>query len=244
MRIAFFGDSLTQGIPGAAFFPLLRERLPQHELINQGLGGDTLLSLFRRISSAGLEGPWDMAFVWVGVNDVLVKVSWTYPLLKRLRRQPWLRDLSRFEGEYGKLLTFLSDKAEHVVAVSPLFIGEDLNNPWNQKLEELSRQIASAARGCANAEYLDLRNEFRPLLSVKNTGAYIPRSAGRILLDIFTLDRTGAVEERSRERDLLYTLDGVHLNAAGAEVVARAFTMKIEEWEPFTRSAERNPAGC
>ena len=236
MRIAFFGDSLTQGVPGAAFFPLLQERLPQHELINQGLGGDTLPSLYRRISGAGLEEPWDMAFVWVGVNDVLVKVSWTYPLLKRLRRQPWLRDLSRFECEYGKLLTFLSDRAEHVVAVSPLFIGEDLNNSWNQKLEELSRQIEAAARGCTKAEYLDLRNRFRPLLSGKNTGAFMPRSAARILLDIFTLDRTGAIEERSRERDLLYTLDGVHLNAAGAKVVAGAFAERIEDWGSLTRS--------
>jgi lysophospholipase L1-like esterase len=32
MRIAFLGDSLTEGWPGAAYFPLLAARLPRHEL--------------------------------------------------------------------------------------------------------------------------------------------------------------------------------------------------------------------
>jgi lysophospholipase L1-like esterase len=229
VRIAFFGDSLTQGVPGAAYFPLLQERFPRHELINQGIGGDTVLSLYRRISNARIEGPWDIAFLWVGVNDVLVQVSWTYPLLKRIRRQPWLRDLSRFGQEYRILLSYLSDRSGHVVAVPPLFIGEDLGNPWNLKLESLSRQIEAAAHDFSKVDYLDLRTGFRPLLSGRSCGAYRPRNAARILLDVFT--QGGSGEEESRRRELLFTLDGVHLNTAGAEIVADAFARKIEDRE-------------
>ncbi len=50
MKIAFFGDSLTKGIPGTAYFQLLRQNLPQHELLNFGKGGDTVASLFPHIS--------------------------------------------------------------------------------------------------------------------------------------------------------------------------------------------------
>lgn len=242
MIIAFFGDSLTQGIPGASFFSLLEERMPRHRLLNYGLGGDTVLSLYRRITRAGIEGPWDLAFLWVGVNDVLVKVSWTYPLLKRLRRQPWLSDLSRFGDEYRKLLAYLSERAEHVVAVPPLFIGENPGNPWNRKLESLSRQIAAASRGFRKAGFLDLRNEFRPLLSAENAGAYLPRSAARILLEASSLGRAGKTEGRSRDRGLRFTLDGVHLNRSGAEIVAAAFLKKIEERETPTRHAGKGPA--
>jgi threonyl-tRNA synthetase len=39
VRIAFLGDSLTEGSPGASYFTLLRRRLPGHELRNMGRAG-------------------------------------------------------------------------------------------------------------------------------------------------------------------------------------------------------------
>ena len=42
MDIAFLGDSLTEGRPGAAYLPLLAQRLPQHRLLNHGRAGDTV----------------------------------------------------------------------------------------------------------------------------------------------------------------------------------------------------------
>ena len=50
MQIAFLGDSLTEGWPGAAYFPLLQRRLPQHELLNLGRAGDTVVDLLRRVT--------------------------------------------------------------------------------------------------------------------------------------------------------------------------------------------------
>ena len=48
-KIAFFGDSLTEGIPGASYFQILKDRLPNENLINFGKGGDTVISLYRRV---------------------------------------------------------------------------------------------------------------------------------------------------------------------------------------------------
>ena len=71
MQIAFLGDSLTEGWPGAAYFPLLQERLPRHELLNLGRAGDTVVDLLRRVTHRGLD-PVDLAFIWVGVNDAVM----------------------------------------------------------------------------------------------------------------------------------------------------------------------------
>ena len=93
MKIVFFGDSITEGFPGTAYIELLREKLSGHELLNFGKGGDTVLSLFKRIQNLDLPENLDISFVWVGVNDVIVKTSWIYPWLRKMRRQPWSRSI-------------------------------------------------------------------------------------------------------------------------------------------------------
>ena len=107
MSIVFFGDSITRGYPGAAYFTRLEQAFPEHRLVNCGKGGDTVISLLRRIKRADLPAAIDIALVWVGVNDVFPKVSWVYPLLKRLRRQPWAGNIRTFEPHYRNLLIWL-----------------------------------------------------------------------------------------------------------------------------------------
>ena len=71
MKIAFLGDSLTEGWPGAAYLPLLARLRSGDELINHGRAGDTVTALLVRMRSGGLE-PVDLAFVWVGANDAVM----------------------------------------------------------------------------------------------------------------------------------------------------------------------------
>lgn len=47
--IAFFGDSLTEGSPGVSYFDILKDKLPNENLLNFGKGGDTVISLYKRI---------------------------------------------------------------------------------------------------------------------------------------------------------------------------------------------------
>jgi len=121
MKIAFFGDSLTEGIHGASYFEILKKKLPEHELLNFGKGGDTVISLYKRIQSLDMDSSFDMSFLWVGVNDILVKTSWIYPILKRIRRQPWAKNLEDFDYYYRSLLDFLKKTSHHLVTVSPPF---------------------------------------------------------------------------------------------------------------------------
>ncbi len=232
MRIAFFGDSLTEGIPGAAYFDLLQQSLPQHELLNFGKGGDTVISLHRRIMHTQIPSSLDLAFLWVGVNDVLVTTSWTYPLLKLYRRQPWARTLDTFSRYYGLLLEQLTGAAEHVVAISPHLIGEDLENPWNRKLKDQGDAIKTTIRDLPKVSFLDLREDFRARLAGQPVSPYIPRNTLRFLL------KRSPLQDKHRLR---LTLDGVHLNADGAELVAQVFTRKIREWERRVALPDTSP---
>ena len=63
MKIAFFGDSLTEGFPGVAYFSLLQQRFPGSELFNYGKGGDTVISLLKRIESISFPSKFDLVVV-------------------------------------------------------------------------------------------------------------------------------------------------------------------------------------
>ena len=49
MRIVFLGDSLTWGGYGGDFVAEVAARLPEHAILNAGVGGDTVINLLRRV---------------------------------------------------------------------------------------------------------------------------------------------------------------------------------------------------
>lgn len=220
MKIAFFGDSITQGFPGSSYISALANKLPQHTLFNHGKGGDTVISLYRRLQITSLESPFDISILWVGVNDVYVKTSWAFPILKTLRKQPWVKHHHEFRDYYKKLLEFISKKSSRVITISPLFIGEDLNNIWNQELNDLGKIIEELSGVFKQSTYIDLQATFSPLLESKRVSPYVPKSVSKLLLNRFLHKSESEIEEPTEKRKLHYTIDGVHLNAAGAEIVA------------------------
>jgi lysophospholipase L1-like esterase len=222
VRIAFYGDSLTRGVPGASYFDILNKRLPEHTLINYGQGDDTAFSLHRRILKFNLLEPVDLSVLWVGTNDVPFKLSRVSSVIKRLRGKPWAKDPAAFQEHYRVLLDLLCPQAHRLVAVPPVFFGEDLGNGRNQYLEQLSDIIAELASSCANGEYLDLRAIFTAQLRSKPISDYLPQSVFQTALDALTLRSNAQIDQAASRRGLHFTLDGVHLNSAGAEIVADA----------------------
>lgn len=228
MKIAFFGDSLTEGFPGVSYFGLLKNSFPDHELLNYGKGGDTVISLFKRLEKLSFPTPIDIAFLWVGVNDVFVKTSWFYPIIKTLRRQPWAKDRETFGNCYRNLLHFLLPKTERLFTVSPLLIGEDLNNPWNRELEELGRIIAKISNEHESCSYIDLREVFKSRIDSKLVSPYLPKSFLRIFKDVTAFKTPEGIAGEVSRRGFYLTLDGIHLNRAGAALVAESFALAIK----------------
>ena len=228
MKIAFYGDSLTEGIAEASYLAYLRKLEPEHELINYGRGGDTVISLYRRIIRQKLDQPVDLSFLFVGVNDIFVLLSWNYPLLKAIFRQPWVKDVAEFTAYYQKTLALLTARASHVFAVSPLIIGEDVSNEWNKRVEALGEAIRQT--DYQNVDYIDLRADFISALNGHPISPYLPKSATRIGLDALLLRRNEQIDHQAATRGLHLTLDGVHLNSKGARLVAENFSKAIRRF--------------
>jgi lysophospholipase L1-like esterase len=222
-QVAFFGDSITEGKLGASFFRRLGERLPGIELSNYGEGGDTVVSLHRRLLELEPQHGIELVVLWIGLNDVLVKMTPAFKVINVLRKKPPAKDLQEFESHYRAIVDILARWARKAVCVSPLFLGEDLRNPWNRQLDGLARIIQEISAGDSAIEYVDIRKAFQPLLSGGEISTYLPRSTWRVFIDLLTLKAEEAVDARSRERGLHFTLDGAHLNSVGADVVAEVF---------------------
>ena len=118
MDLAFLGDSLTEGWPGAAYLLLLERRFPQHRLLNHGRAGDTVADLLLRMRHAGLA-PVDVAFIWVGANDAVIGAwdasdpgsGWSWP-----------ERLARIRGDYDELVEWTAARTARLVLVRPIIL--------------------------------------------------------------------------------------------------------------------------
>jgi hypothetical protein len=113
MRIAFIGDSLTVGKPGSSYFKILQRELPQDELVNMGRGNETVPSLRGRLYRTRFRGHLDLAFLWVGVNDVTSKVT----LVMRLLVFRPAKDLAEFQTCYREILELVTRQAARAILV-------------------------------------------------------------------------------------------------------------------------------
>jgi len=227
MKIAFYGDSLTEGFSGTSYVEILKKKLPEHTLLNYGKGGDTVLSLYRRIVKLKLLEPVDIAFVWIGVNDVFVKVAWYYPILKTLLKTPWTKTTEEFKNYYQALLERLRSHANRIITISPLFVGENIHNTWNREIEGLCRIIEELSASEKKVEYVNLRSIFVQKLDSRRISDFVPKSATRVILDTLSLKDNAQIDRKASERGLHFTLDGVHLNSAGAELVSETLLKVI-----------------
>ena len=229
MRIAFFGDSLTLGLPGSSYIAILREQFPDDTLLNFGKANDTVVSLCRRISALQFDEPLDLAFLWIGVNDVPRRDWWAYRAFNRLIGQRRARDVDEFRACYRAALDFLCSNARRVIAAPPVLRGEHLESHLNRRLAVLAGLIQEVTAEYERAEFLDLRAAFARALAGRPISDHVSRNPFRVLLDALTLRTDEQIDAKAVERGLYLTLDGVHLNSAGAGLVAEAFARPIEE---------------
>lgn len=216
MKIAFLGDSITEGVPGVSFVKLLEQHFPQHQLVNYGKGGDTISSLNRRIHKIPELDYFDVFILFVGVNDLFGKLTFTYRMLKTLMRQRWARNIHAFKAQYKSTLEYLLTKNARIIVIPPLLIGEDVHNKWNLMLTEYVSTIESLVATYPSIEYLDVRKEVLSYLEDKPISSFIPSNVLELLKDVKELYSDDDVDERSNSRGLHVTLDGVHINSKGA----------------------------
>ena len=222
MKITLIGDSLTEGRPGVSFFNLLVEKYPDITFYNDGKPGETVKSLFSRLTESTLETDYDIAFLWIGVNDV-------YSKLLKVQAQPITENLQEFSEYYYKVLNIILAYSKYVVVVSPAVVGENINNSSNGDLRDLSAAIQSISNHHPNVHFLDMRNNFEKQLANIHPSDYISTGILTIMKDVFFNKKLTRIDKLSKKRGLHLTLDGIHLNSKGALTVANEYSFMIDQ---------------
>jgi lysophospholipase L1-like esterase len=209
VRIALLGDSLTEGAPGASFVRILRTQLgadgraDADELLNLGRAGDGVADLYARVQLRGLEHV-DLAIVWIGTNDAAVG-EWSSWAFEAFEPVSWSTTLDHIATVYRRLLAWVTERAAATVCVPPV-AADGLEGAWERRVADVAEMVAAAAAASPGASFLDLAPWFAAARAEADAAA-----AG------------GPVS---------FTIDGVHLSQAGAQVVADAFASAIAARRP------------
>jgi len=201
MLIAFLGDSLTEGWPGAAFFPLLDRRMTAHGLLNRGRAGDTVADLLNRMQYQGLE-PVDVAFIWVGANDAVIGAwdaadpgsGWSWP-----------ERLMRLAGDYEELLEWTEARAERIVCVRPLVL-EAEGSLWEQRAREVAEAVARMAAGRPSCRVVDLLPAFEEAAAegdgpFTTDGVHFTEAGAEVVAGAFAAVISRLEEEERRDEE-------------------------------------------
>ncbi|MBD8037403.1 SGNH/GDSL hydrolase family protein [Solibacillus sp. A46] len=221
MKIALIGDSLTAGRPGVPFHTILEDKFPNITFVNLGKPGETVKSLYTRLLEKKLRDDYDLSFIWIGVNDV-------YSKLLSVQAQPVAKDYDEFQTYYEKVLALVIESSNKVVTVTPTVVGENTNNAPNNEIKELNHLIQSIAHKQTNVGFLDIQSAFLNHLSAVNSSDYISTKVLSVMTDVLFYKKPSRIDKKSKKRGLHLTLDGIHLNSTGAQLVADIYTAEIE----------------
>ncbi|MFF2754097.1 SGNH/GDSL hydrolase family protein [Psychrobacillus sp. NPDC058041] len=220
MKVALIGDSLTEGRPGVSFYNILEEKFPNYTFVNLGKPGETVKSLHKRLSKTKLAKDYDLSFLWIGVNDV-------YSKLLSVQAQPVAKDHVEFKEYYQSVFNIVLESSKKIVVVTPALVGEDINNVSNKEIKELSTIIESVATHHENVHFLNMQTFFEKRLADVNSSDYISTNPMRVMMDVFFYKKATKIDELSKKRGLNLTLDGIHLNSHGAQMVADVYASII-----------------
>ena len=222
MRIAFLGDSLTWGGYGGDFVAQIARRRPQHEIINAGEAGNTVVNLLRRLDGALGRGP-DGVFVMAGGNDA---ISYIYPAAREYYKNAQsIREgyvsPDRFARAYHDLLTRI--QLEHRLAWVGLPPVE--RNPELVEVLKQYNALASEAAKSLNVPVIDLATHFIP--------EHVPQRPPVTLADITRIGERVRDGWRDYETDrqaggFTYTFDGAHLTPESAAQFAERIIEFLE----------------
>lgn len=223
MKVGLIGDSLTEGRPGVSFYKLLKQQHPHIHIDNLGNPGETVKSLFTRLEKSPLDASYDLLILWIGVNDV-------YSKLLKVQAQPVAKDHHEFGAYCVRVLEKALAASKQVVLLSPALVGEDLQNDPNMEIKELSSIMESSAMSLNNVHFVNMQNLFRQHLKHNSSTNFINTNVIRVMIEVLFYKSPSRIDQLSEKRGLHLTMDGIHLNSKGADIVAQQYTSIIEQY--------------
>lgn len=163
-RIAFLGDSITQGGAGKGGYLWLIEQAINEklagkkiELIKAGISGNKVPDLQRRLEKDVTSKKPSIVFIFIGINDVWHSQSG--------KGTP--KDV--FESGLNDVIKRIKDAGALVVLATPSVIGE--KHDGSNKMDAMLEEYAAISRKIAKEQGLvlcDLRKEFIDALKEQN----------------------------------------------------------------------------
>lgn len=215
MKLVFLGDSLTWGVYGGSYVSEVKKRLPEHEIINAGVAGNTVVNLLRRLEDDVLVHEPDGVFIIIGGND---SISYSQPATR-----PYYKKSQGITGgvvtpevfvhTYRELLTRLQlAYIETWVGLSPAEYNPEVVKV-KQQYNDLARDVARSL----NIPILDFTPHFSPN-EIENR----PPINLEFINQIGIRSQSGwddyeAEQQRHRYK---FTFDGLHLTPNSARKMA------------------------
>lgn len=225
MRVLIVGDSITEGKLGQSYIPGLLERLPGLEIVNLGLGGDTVFGMKKRaMKYLKRDSRFDVVVIVGGHNDVILpafeRMSFSYRMVARAmisRGSLPFEDKKIFYNCYETLIDMIMRLCSAKIVLTTLScINENLQAETNlvrAQLNEVIRELATRH----NFQLAAVGEAFDRQL-VEGKDYFMDRVGTTFLLDSYSSKIDGALDRLSKKRGLRLTIDGVHLNSAGAAI--------------------------
>jgi lysophospholipase L1-like esterase len=223
MRIIFTGASLTEGVYGGNWVKRVAALMPQHEIINGGVGGSTMNRLMDRLDSVIEQSP-DAVFIMAGSNDA---IAYSQPATRSYYKSAQgLPDGYLTPEAFGKLYREMLERLQlnHIlplVALPPLEY-----NPELAAASHLFNEQAVEAARAYNVPVLDLNPHLMPQT--------IPERPPLDLSIIFKIgERTKSgwkdYEAEQTRGGFTYSFDGIHFTEQTAEKVAKIIAEFLED---------------
>jgi lysophospholipase L1-like esterase len=235
LRVVFLGDSLTEGTHGASFLSVLRRMLAETpelsgvDLINAGIGGDTVENLLPRLARDVASHDPDWVVVLIGTNDCTTWLAHS-GILRRLKFRSQQRYFThekgiagavtplRFEAGLHRLVTELRTQSPARIALcTPPAPGiEPRSLRWRllERYVEAIRRVATQM----DCDLIDLHARWSAVAQG------LPRRTlpqrWRALVGELRGDGDADIERLARDRGYVLTFDGLHFSARGAALAA------------------------
>lgn len=215
MKIVFFGDSLTWGRYGGNFVAEVAKRLPDHDVINAGVGGDTVVNLLERVDDDVLSHEPDGIFILIGGNDVY---SYSQPNMRGYyRRSKQIHDGVVTPELYARSYRALLEKLQLSHCLIWIGLPPVEYSPTLVAAQKQYNAIANDIARSMNIPTLDLLTALTP-----NNVPERPDLDIRVIQMIGQRGKSGwsDYENERQKGGFTYSFDGTHLLPSTAERIA------------------------
>ena len=223
--VVCLGASIVRGRASVDFVEMLRARLPQLEFVNGGVNSDTADDILQRLDSVIACHPKAIVIL-VGTSDAQAILNPSGPAAKKKQKETGNTEPPSVANFQRNLLACVSELSERTGARIGLCslppLGQDISAPANDVIRALNAAIRTVAESTGET-YLPVYEQMVAYLESADATHGKPftgdwRVGARSLSQHFIIGRSfDVIAERE---GLLLSPDYIHLNTAGASIVA------------------------